>query len=198
MQRKLSLKYMKSGAVVSILLLTGVVAHFVADQLALRTGLVVSFVAIGTLFFGLLNAYLWHLPLIKYCYDFPDMRGSYSGKIISTYRNDKNELITQEYRTERVISQNGYEVVIKTRVMKPDGTISSTSVGHEANVFLEDDHTVKLEFTFKNEGDALQGFPPHEGTEVLRYSKKDGAIEGYYYTNRLPYQTNGKIYLTKQ
>lgn len=186
---------MKLGAVVSLLLVTGALAHFIADYVHYQWGLAVSFISIGTGFVSLLNMFLWHLPLIRYMYEFPDMRGTFEGVLTYSFRDANNVEQTGEMPTKREISQNGYSVFIRTTVLKADFTTSSISTACEANVIVEDDNTVKLEFTYNNEGDPLQGFPTHQGTEILRFNKKEGTLIGHYYTNRLPFQTKGIINL---
>jgi hypothetical protein len=188
---------MKLGAVISVLLLSGVLANTVADYLQLQFNIVLSFISIGTAMFGLLNLVLWHWPIICYMYEFPDMRGKYEGTLQYSYRDEKNITQNGEMKVLRDVDQNGYGVFFRTTFYKPDGSISSISTAHEVDVFVEDSNTVQLTFTYKNEGDPAQNFAPHHGTEVLRFNKEHGTITGHYYTNRIPFQTKGSISLSK-
>jgi hypothetical protein len=197
MVKKLTLKYMKLGAVVSTLLLIGVLAHAVADFINFKYGIAVSFIAVGTAVFAALNLALWHCPIIRYMYEFPDMRGTYEGSLQFSYRDENNVSQSGTMRVMREVDQSGYGVFFRTTFYKEDGTISSVSTTHEVEILVEDKNTVQLTFTYKNEGDPTQNFAPHHGTEVLRYNKKAGTIIGHYYTNRIPFQTKGTIELRK-
>jgi hypothetical protein len=197
MVKKLTLKYMKLGAVVSVLLLSGALAHTVADFLDFKYNIAISFISIGSAMFALLNFVLWHWPFIISMYEFPDMRGNYEGTLQYCYRDDNNVSQSGTMRVMREVDQSGYGVFFRTTFYKEDGTVSSVSTAHEVDILVEDKNTVQLTFTYKNEGDPTQNFAPHHGTEVLRYNKKAGTIIGHYYTNRIPFQTKGTIELRK-
>lgn len=188
---------MKIGAVVSVLLLSGVLAHTVADFLDFKYNIAISFISIGTAMFALLNLALWHWPIICSMYEFPDMRGNYEGTLQYSYRDENNETKTGDMKVLREVDQNGYGVFFRTTFYKADGSISSVSTAHEVDILVEDNNTVQLTFTYKNEGDPAQNFAPHHGTEILRYNKENGTIIGHYYTNRIPFQTKGNISLRK-
>jgi len=195
--QQLSLKYMKTGAAISLTLMLGIAAHFIADCFQFYGSIAISFIAITTLLLGLLNSYLWSYPLVKTLYEFPDMRGTYEGTLEYRYRNELNEEQTGTLNTIRIISQNGSGLFIRSIFKKADGEISSESTARNVEVIKEDAETVKLIFHYHNEGSTQQGFGPHDGTEILRFNNSKGvkSISGIYYTNRTPFQTKGTLKL---
>lgn len=195
----LSLRYMKTGAAVSFLLMVGVLAHLVSDYLQFYGAITVSFITIGTLALTIFNMWLWNKPIISKLYQYPDMRGVYEGTKKYYYRNELNELVKGELKAKREIFQNGSGLFIRSTVFKPDGEVSSISTAQQVEVSREDDTTIQLIFHYRNEGSVEQGFPPHEGTEILRFTNNEGikSITGKYYTNRTPFQTQGTIILQK-
>lgn len=197
--KQLSLRYMKQGAAVSLLLFFGVLAHWAADWLNFYGSIAVSFISIGTILLTVINTYLWSWPILRSLYEFPDMRGTYEGHIKHFYYNDHHQRFEGTNKTIRIISQNGSGLHITSIIYDDEGNESSRSTADHVEIVKENEYTTRLTFHFKNEGNSLRGFPPHLGTEVLRFTKtKDQIIlTGEYYTNRTPYQTKGKIQLSK-
>ena len=200
MYGKLSLRYMKQGAAISILLIIGVGSMALTNFLKLHFGIGLSFIAIGTFLITIMNAYLWYCPLVIFLYEYPDMRGSYEGTLKYSYRDDKGQEKVGELKALREISQSGSGLFIRSTVYKANGEVSSMSTADNVELVKEDENTIKLTFHYRNEGSPEQNFPPHDGTEILRFTNKNGqkTLSGNYYTNRLPFQTNGKISLTRK
>ena len=80
---------------------------------------------------------------------------------------------------------------------KTDGEISSKSTSIEASIVKEKDGTYSLIYNYLNEGNLEFDFSLHYGTEVLKLVKNDSKVNlvGKYYTERLPFQTKGRIQL---
>ena len=59
----------------------------------------------------------------------------------------------------------------------------------------QDGQHYNLIYNYLNEGSTEQGFPPHYGTEVVKFIKdgKSKRLSGRYYTNRSPFQTKGEF-----
>jgi len=152
------------------------------------------FAVIGGLL-GIVNNFLWNVRPFSWMYSVPDFSGRYEGTLLYEFRNEKCEVISETLGHIKVIVQNGSDVVINSWTKKKDGTMSSKSTSIEASIVKEKDGTFSIIFNYLNEGNFELGFAPHYGTEILRLVKNgDGKhLIGKYYTERLPYQTKGKI-----
>jgi hypothetical protein len=128
-------------------------------------------------------------------YSVPDFTGRYEGTLLYEYRNENCEVVTDTLQHIKVISQNGSDIVINSWTKKKDGTMSSKSISIEASIVKERDGTYSIIYNYLNEGNAESGFPPHYGTEILQLVENGVGkhLVGKYYTERLPYQTKGKI-----
>ena len=59
----------------------------------------------------------------------------------------------------------------------------------------EDDH-FRLIFNYRNEGNSILGFPPHYGTNIIKFIKRKNGekhLSGRYFTERQPFQTKGQF-----
>jgi len=85
--------------------------------------------------------------------------------------------------------------VISSWTKKKDGSISSKSSSIEASIVKEKDGTFSLLYNYLNEGNFELNFCPHYGTEVLKLVENGEGkhLVGKYYTERIPFQTKGKI-----
>lgn len=191
----LSVRYMKTGAVVSFLLVVGVLAHFVSDYFQFYGVITVSFITLGTLALTIFNLWLWNKPIISSMYEYPDMSGIYEGTINYVYQDASGKIMTGSSIAQREISQNGSGLFIRSTIYQPNGEVSSVSTSHHVELNKEGPKSIKLIFHFHNEGSATQGYPSHDGTEILRFTSDNGKkhLSGSYYTNRVPYQTKGTI-----
>ena len=131
----------------------------------------------------------------SWLYWIPDFSGTYSGTLLYEHRNDKCEKIKDELEHIKVITQNGSDIVINSWTKRKDGSMSSKSTSIEASIVKEKDGTFSIIYNYLNDGNFELDFCPHYGTEVLKLiENKDGKhLIGKYYTERIPYQTKGKI-----
>ena len=128
-------------------------------------------------------------------YNVPDFSGRYEGTLYYEFRNEKCEVISGLLEHIKVVIQNGSDVVINSWTKQKDGAMSSKSTSIEASIVKEKDGTYSLIYNYLNDGDFELGFSPHYGTEVLKLIENGEGkhLVGKYYTERLPFQTRGKV-----
>lgn len=190
-----SLRYYKKAIVIPVIglatLATSFVSHFVNNHF----GIALSAFALAGGVFAAIDLWLWCRWPLKYLYELKDFRGTYSGTLNYQYRDETGKMIEGCMRHEKILSQTGSGVAIKSTTYKEDGSISSESMSSVESIELERDGTFKLVYTYLNAGNVQHGFPPHYGTEVLAFSDIGDikSLTGTYYTNRQPVQTRGSI-----
>lgn len=192
---KFNLRYLKPSAFI-VMCAVLALALFAANKYVLaHWGVSFSVFAIIGGLFGFVNSYLWNVKPFSWMYSVPDFSGRYEGTLLYEFRNEKCEVVSDTLQHIKVIVQNGSDVVISSWTKKKDGTMSSKSTSIEASIVKEKDGTFSIIFNYLNEGNFELGFAPHYGTEILRLVEKgDGKhLVGKYYTERLPFQTKGKI-----
>ncbi len=200
---KFNLRYLKPTAVIFICVLLGVALIAANKFINSHWGVSVSvFAVIGGLF-GFINSYLWNVRPFSWMYSVPDFSGRYEGTLLYEFRNEKCEIITDKLEHVKVIVQNGSDIVINSWTKKKDGSMSSKSTSIEASIVKEKDGTFSLIFNYLNEGNFELGFHPHYGTEIIKLLENgDGKhLVGKYYTERMPFQTKGKLdlkFISKQ
>jgi len=158
-------------------------------------GVSVSVFAIIGGLFSIVNNYLWNVRPFSWMYFVPDFSGRYEGTLRYEFRNEKCETITDTLEHIKVIVQNGSDVVINSWTKKKDGTMSSKSTSIEASIIKEKDGTFSLLYNYLNEGNFELGFCPHYGTELMKLIENGEGkhLVGKYYSERMPFQTKGKL-----
>lgn len=192
---KFNLRYLKPSAFIVMCAMLAL-ALFAANKYVLaHWGVSFSVFAIIGGLLGFVNSYLWNVKPFSWMYSVPDFSGRYEGTLLYEFRTEKCEVITDTLQHIKVIVQNGSDVVINSWTKKKDGTMSSKSTSIEASIVKEKDGTFSIIFNYLNEGNFELGFAPHYGTEILRLVENGEGkhLVGKYYTERLPYQTKGKI-----
>ncbi len=190
-----TLRYYKQALIIPVVgvatLLTSFISHFVNTN----WGIALSAFALAGGLFTVIDLWLWWLWPIKYLYHLKDFRGRYNGTITYERRDERGVLHTGTLKHEKVITQTGSGVVVRSITYKSDGSISSESMSHVESIELERDGSFKLIYSYLNEGNVKLGFPPHYGTEVLVFTTESRVkqLKGHYYTNRLPVQTRGEV-----
>lgn len=143
-----------------------------------------------------ITKYLWKFRPFSWLYWIEDFSGRYEGKLIYQYQDENGEVMSGELEHIKIISQTGSQIDVASFTKKPDGSISSPSINKGMYVEnTEDGQHYKLIYNYLNEGSTEQGFPPHYGTEVIKFIE-DGdtkRLSGGYFTNRNPYQTKGEF-----
>lgn len=194
---KFNLRYLRPGAFIFICVLLGV-SLFVANRfLNSHWGVSVSVFAVVGGLFGIVNLHLWNVKPFSFMYSVPDFSGRYVGTLLYEFRNETCGVVSDTLEHIKVISQNGSDVVVNSWTKKKDGTVSSKSTSIEASIVKEKDGTFSIIFNYLNEGNFELNYAPHYGTEILHLVENGDGIHlvGKYYTERMPYQTKGKVNL---
>ena len=159
-------------------------------------GLSISVFSILTLFIVTITKYLWKYRPFSWLFWVEDFSGRYEGQLIYQFLDENGDLQTGELVHIKIISQTGSNLYISSFTKKADGSLSSPSLNN--GMYIEqtqDGQHFNLIYNYLNEGSNEQGFPPHYGTEVIKFIK-DGdkkKLSGGYFTNRSPYQTKGEF-----
>lgn len=153
--------------------------------------------------FGIVSAllilstnYLWKYKPFSWLYWVDNFSGRYEGVLSFQYRDDLGEVKTGELKHVKLINQNGSRIIVSSFTIKQDGTKSSLSVSKGMFVEkTEDEQHYRLIYNYLNNGSPEQGFPPHYGTEVIKFIKRsdEKLLSGGYYTEREPFQTKGEF-----
>ena len=119
----------------------------------------------------------------------------YEGTLCYKYQ-DNGVVKSGELEHIKIISQTGSSINVASFTKKQDGSLSSPS--NNKGMYVEttqDGQHFNLIYNYLNEGSTEQGFPPHYGTEVVKFIKEDKNKEfsGRYFTNRTPFQTKGEF-----
>ena len=194
---KFNLRYLKPGAFIFICVVLGISLSAANSYVNNHWGISVSVFAVIGSFFGIINNYLWNIRPFRWMYNVPDFSGRYEGTLFYEFLNEKGEIISGTLEHIKVIVQNGSDLVVNSWTKQKDGTMSSKSSSIEANIVKEIDGTFSLIYNYLNDGNFELRFSPYYGTEVLHLIENGEGkqLEGKYYTERLPYQTKGKINL---
>ena len=141
-----------------------------------------------------ISTYLWKYKPFIWLFNVDDFSGRYVGTLKYQYRDESGQVKIGELEHIKLINQNGSRITVSSFTIKADGTKSSLSVNKGMYVEkTEDEQHYRLIYNYLNEGSTEQGFPPHYGTEVIKFIKngKNKTLSGGYYTGREPFQTRG-------
>lgn len=192
---KFNLRYLKPTAVIFICVLLGVALFAANNYINSHWGMSVSVFAVIGGIFGFVNTYLWNVRPFSWMYTVPDFSGRYEGTLTYEFRDEKCAVVTDTLGHIKVVVQNGSDVVINSWTKKKDGTTSSKSTSIEASIVPEKDGTFSLIYNYLNDGNSELGFHPHYGTEIMKLIENGEGkhLVGKYYTERMPFQTKGKL-----
>jgi hypothetical protein len=192
---KFNLRYLKPSAFIFISVILVLALYAANKYLNNHWSISISIIGMVGGIYAIVNKWLWNIKPFCWMYSVPDFSGRYQGTLLYMFRNEKNEVVSDSMEHIKVITQNGSDIVISSWTKETDGTISSKSTSIEASIVKEKDGTFSLIYNYLNEGNFEPGFCPHYGTEILKLIENDSRkrLVGKYYTERLPYQTKGKI-----
>jgi hypothetical protein len=192
---KYNLRYLKPSTFIFICVVLGVSLIAANNYINSHWGISVSVFAVIGALFGIINSYLWNKKPFCWMYNVPDFSGRYEGTLYYEFRNEKCEVVSGMLEHIKVVTQNGSDVVINSWTKQKDGAMSSKSTSIEASIVKEKDGTFSLIYNYLNDGNFELGFSPHYGTEVLKLIENGVCkhLVGKYYTERLPFQTRGKL-----
>lgn len=184
--------YYKSNVLVGLIALLAIAIYLAKVKWGLSITIAGS---ISTLLL-LTSTYLWKYKPFKWMFWVDDFSGRYEGILKYQYVNADNIKQAGELKQVKIINQTGTRITISSFIIKPDGSKSSLSVNKGMYVEkTEDEKHYRIIYNYLNEGSIEQGFPPHYGTEVLKFIRNGSGkyLSGCYYTGREPYQTKGEL-----
>src|SRR5690606_31639097 len=116
--------------------------------------------------------YLWKYKPFSWLFWIEDFSGRYEGRLIYQFLDENGDLQTGQLEHIKIISQTGSTINITSFTKKADGSMSSPS--SNKGMYIErtqDGQHFNLIYNYLNEGSTEQGFPPHYGTEVIKFIK---------------------------
>ncbi len=182
-------RYYQPSCIIGLVLILGGLIVLANKYL----GLSLAIMGTITFIFGIIDKYGWkYLPFLFWI---PNMEGRYEGTLSFSFRDDHCQDQKGQLKHVKIIHQTGSTITINSFTYKPDGTRSSPSISKDISVEVCKDGTYQLIYTYLNEGSTVQNFPPHYGTEIIKFIKNDRErnLSGRYYTERLPFQTKGEF-----
>jgi len=140
--------------------------------------------------------YAWNIKPFKWLFWIEDFSGRYEGILKYSYVDENGIFQSGQRKHVKIINQNGCRISVASFTIKDNGEKSSPS--YSKGIFVEptdDEHHYQLVFHYINEGNQQLGFPPHFGTDVIKFinNGKSKKLTGRYYTDRNP-QTRGEYY----
>jgi len=159
-------------------------------------GVAISIFGAVSLMLIIIATYLWRYKPFIWLFWVDDFSGRYEGVLKYKYTDEGGNIKTGELLHVKLINQNGNRITVSSFTVKPDGEKSSLSVSK--GMFVEkttDGQHYQLIYNYLNDGSSDQGFPPHYGTEVIKFikTKDKKVLSGRYYTEREPFQTKGEF-----
>ncbi len=133
--------------------------------------------------------------LIPVIYTNPNLNGTYIGRISYYYESEN-----QEKDCKLTITQTCSNIRVSC-IFNEAEEPTTTSVSHVAFIETNKQGIQTLYFYYSNRGSGKNGdsLAPHDGFNVLeiKESKEKIKLEGYYFTNRKPQQTQGNMVMVK-
>lgn len=146
-----------------------------------------------------IDKWLWQFIPFSYLFSIPDISGRYEGEI--RYHNPKSNQYESKLCIVEIF-QTGSKVKVSSFFQNPIGQEQTPSNSLIETVVKNEDDTYSLIFTYRNQG-IPGGFAGHNGTNILKLIDNESGrfLKGVYYTNREPYQTQGRMevkFITKK
>ena len=190
------LKYFQPSVVVALSITVAGSLVILKEHFALS----LSILGITTATFTSIASITWRWGWLKkvliHLFWVDDFSGRYEGYLEYQYRDDKGELHKGRLKHVKIINQSGSRITLSSFSIRDDGTKSSVSVSKALDVAkTEDGHHFRITYFYQNGGCSERGFPPHNGTEIIKFIKRknDKQLTGGYYTDRQPFQTKGEF-----
>lgn len=187
--------YFKSSILVSV------IAVFVIALYLAKTHWQLSFAISGvvSMLLLLISKFAWNIKPFKWLFWTDDFSGRYEGILKYSYVDEYGALQTGQRKHVKIINQNGSRISVASFTLKENGERSSPS--YSKGMFVEttdDEYHYRVVYHYLNEGNQQLGFPPHFGTDVLKFIKNGSSkkLTGGYYTDRNP-QTRGEYHNLK-
>ncbi|MFD2100121.1 hypothetical protein [Flagellimonas iocasae] len=176
-----------------VLIILGFLLIYLANH---SFGWSISIFGFLTILITVITKHLWQYVPFRWLFWVDNFSGRYEGKLVYQYHDQNGEVQTGELDHIKIVSQSGSHINISSFTKKPDGSLSSPSINKGMYVEkTQDGQHYNLIYNYLNEGSTEQGFPPHYGTEIVKFIKegKSKRLSGRYFTNRSPFQTKGEF-----
>ncbi len=186
----INLTYYKSNVLI-IFIVSIVIALFLAK---INLGLSFSIIIVISAILAIINKWLWKYWPFSYMFWITDFSGRYEGELEYEYRDENSSIKTGKLKYIKTIHQTGSNINIFSFTFTSEGNQSSLSESKSVYVErMKDEKHYQIIYSYLNDGNPKLGYPPHYGTEIIKFIKKGNKkiLSGNYFTNRLPYQTRG-------
>lgn len=186
------LKYYKPSVLIGLVAFLGIAIYFAKDYWHLS----VSVVGIISLILLAIDNWLWKTKLFSWMFWVDNFSGRYEGFLEYEYRDEYCNVKKGKLKHVKIVHQSGGKISVFSFTIKEDNTPSSLS--ESKGMFVEKMNGEKhyqLIYTYLNDGNSELKFPPHYGTEIIKFIRngKTKELSGRYFTERLPFSTKGKF-----
>lgn len=186
------LKYYHPKVLIGLVIFGFVIIYLTNKSL----GLSISVFGFLTILITIITKFLWKYKPFKWLFWIDNFSGRYEGKLVYQYYDENGEIQNGELDHVKIVTQSGSHINISSFTKRPDGSLSSPSINK--GMYVErtpDGQHFNLIYNYLNEGSTEQSFPPHYGTEVVKFIKNGTSkrLSGRYFTNRTPFQTKGEF-----
>lgn len=189
-------KFYKPNFLIYLILLVSISIILINKLLVVHWGISISIIGFTSFLLLLIDKFLWKYKPFSWFFWVQDFSGNYEGELEYQYIDENCEKRIGVLKHIKKIHQTGSNITINSFTIKPNGEESSLSTNNtEVSVIKEEDDTFKLVYSYLNDGNQQESLNMHYGTEVIKFINDNGkqSLSGYYYTNRLPFQTKGKF-----
>ncbi|MCD4792547.1 MAG: hypothetical protein K8R54_04885 [Bacteroidales bacterium] len=151
------------------------------------------------LFFLLYNRWLWKIRGFNNLVNFPNIKGSYYGKLISVYKDENGNPVEKECLLDiyQTASEIHFMLYFATNEEK---TASSVSKSLSHALTISEEQGTEIVYTYENtplkERDKYGELNKHSGTSTLHWNKSNSdEVRIAYYNNER--KSGGNIFLKK-
>jgi hypothetical protein len=186
----ISFQYYHTSVLIAIIFFSGSGLAYFKENIGYQFSIIS---AIGILL-NIINKFLWKYPLFIKLFWIKDFSGRYEGELEYEYRDENCEVLKGKLKHIKIISQTGGKITVYSITISDENVKSSVSQSLGVHVELtQDDIHYNLIYSYRNEGNNELKFPPHYGTDIIKFIKRgnDKFLEGKYFTERLPFQSKG-------
>lgn len=184
-------QYYKPSVLIGLIAILAIVLFLAKDY----WGLSFSIIGFISLILYVVDEWLWNTPIFSWIFWTDNFSGRYEGYLVFEYRDENCEIKTGKLKHVKIIHQKGSKISIYSFSIKKDGNPSSVSENKGMDVeLLNGEKHYQLIYSYLNGGNSELKFPPHYGTDIIKFLKKgkNKSISGRYFTERLPFSTKGK------
>jgi hypothetical protein len=186
------LQYYKPEILIGFIVIIAIGLFLAKEIWTLQVGIIgsISFLLV------LINKYLWKYKPFIWMFWIEDFSGRYEGELVYQYRNDKGEVKSGKLKYIKIIRQSGGSICVNSFTIDDQDKKSSESRNIGMYVEKAEDGHFRLIFNYRNEGNPILNFPPHYGTNIIKFIRKENGekhLSGRYFTERQPFQTKGEF-----